>query len=114
MYYKRGDVVLVKIENYPFWPAEIARIRDGELYNVTFYGEKSEAIVHATAVKEMTWERGKALEREANLTKNKKLRVAIRLAQKKLGERGKKHLEGDENLSKTLKSRQKGRSVAQS
>jgi hypothetical protein len=61
MYYKRGDLVLVKIEDYPFWPAEIASILSGELYNVIFYGEKSEAVVNAKAVKELTWERGKLL-----------------------------------------------------
>ncbi len=61
MYYKNGDVVLVKIENYPFWPAEIASILNGQLYNVMFYGEKSEAVVDGSAVKELTWERGKAL-----------------------------------------------------
>ena len=63
MYFRKGDVVLVKIENYPFWPAEIASVLDGELYNVMFYGEKSEAVVDGGAVKELTWERGKALER---------------------------------------------------
>lgn len=53
--------MLVKIENYPFWPAEIARVHNGELYNVKFYGEKSEALVDASAVKKLTCERGKAL-----------------------------------------------------
>jgi len=44
------------------------------------------------------------------LTKNKTLRVAVRLALKKLGERGGDQIEGKENLSETMKCEQIGRS----